>query len=166
MSLSDFLRHMSFQPGERTFCKVDAATRYGIVATEKEGPLRIDSEFRSVVVPVHDWTARDEDEEIAIVLVEAGMQSPLQLPSPAAVDGAFWIKHARGCCALLVHPDTAPKCQFPEGPTIFRLESIPKNRLLILGVPDLVGMYVKQGDRRGVIAHDKKGILSVHFYTV
>lgn len=164
--LRDFLMGVEFKENETPSVKVDPATRFVFVSNLMElrefGPQRVDSAYSKVIVPVFDWARMkvNEDEEIIKVLFEAGNASPLNLPSPSSIDQAYWVRntHKGG---LIVNP----KLRFfvPLGLKVFRSEFAPEDSILLLGQPMNVGYYVQQGHRRGVCAHDKKGLLRVRF---
>lgn len=167
--LRDFLTPITFGQGERVAVTVDPATRFGFVAEQdpsnpsKLVPVRIDSNFSKAIVPVFDLAALkiDEDEAILRVLFEAGAASPLTMPSPKAMDQAFWVKNRTHREGILLNPKS--KVFLPVGIRAYRSELVDPMRVLLLGRAQHVGYYVQQGHRRGVLAHDKKGLLLVTF---
>ena len=108
----------------------------------------------------------DEDDPIALVLQEAAMQMPLKLPNPKSIDKTFWIKNNRHVKAFLMHPSLHGKFFIPVGVPIFKSDVLAPDRLTCLGPAQFAGYYVCYGHRRGVLAHDKKGLRSLQFTSV
>lgn len=166
--LRKYLTTVTFEPSESPRLRVDPATRFGHIVGPDGKPERIDSKFSLVTVPTFDWQAAhvDEDEPIALVLQEAAMQTPLKLPTPKILDASFWIKNNRHVKAFLIHPSLHGKFFIPIGVPVIKSEALEPDRLTCLGPAQFAGYYVCQGHRRGVLAHDKKGLRSLQFASV
>jgi hypothetical protein len=128
-------------------------------------PLRVDSNFNIVDVPTYDLTAmgKDDDEVMSKVLAAAASQNPLKLAEPGQVDLFFWVKNNRHVKSILIHPSLVGKVRIPVGVPVYKSEALPKDQMTCLGPPSFAGFYVEHGHRRGILAHDKKGLLAVQF---
>lgn len=163
MPLSTLLTPVVFDPSETPLVAVDAATRFAIVAAEN-GPERVDSAYRKILVPMHDWQVKgvNEDEEIVRTLTEASAMNPLKMPSPAAVDPTFWVKN-RGWRAIFYNRAIRGKFFIPDGILSLMTPNVPADRLVLVGPAAMAGFYVKQGARRGVLSNCARGLLQVQF---
>jgi len=166
--LKQYLTLATFEPMETPFLHVDPATRFGYVADAEGNPQRIDSKHTRVAVPTYDWQVEgvDEDEPIAKVLQEAAMQSPLKLPNPSTIGRDFWVRNNRHTKVLLIHPSLYGKFLVAAGISIFKSDLLEPDRITCLGNAQFAGYYIKHGNRRGVLAHDKKGLRSFQFGSV
>lgn len=163
--IKNYLTTHSPPAGTPPYLSVEPSTRYGWVIGPDGEPHRIDSNFNRVVVPTYDLSAAriDEDELIAKVLATAACQAPLKVAQPAQVDKTFWIKTNRHMKLFLFHPELRGKFFLPVGVPTYLSEVLPRNQITCLGPAAFAGYYVRQNHRRGVLAHDKKGLLGIQF---
>lgn len=166
MGLSGLLTHIHFQVDEQPLVAIDPQTRFAIMAAGN-GPERVDSAFRRVLVAVHDWQALgvNEDEEIVKVLVEASASNPLKVSTPAGLDETFWVKNQKWK-ALLCNPGLLGKFLIPEGPIMVASENVAMNQLVLVGTPAMAGFFVHQGARRGVLSNHVHGLMQIQFFAV
>ena len=164
MGLADHLTPVTIESGQQPLVAVDPATRFVIIAT-KDGPERVDSGFRRVLVPTFDWQAMGvhEDDEIARLLVEASMVSPMKVANPAAVNDTFWVKH-RGWQAMLFNEALMGKILIPEDVPAYSTPLVAPNQLIL--IKSGAGFYVKHGDRRGLVSNRAQCLLQLQFYAV
>lgn len=163
--LKNFLTRYTAPPNEPPRIAVEPGTRFGWVIGKDGEPLRVDSNYTRVVVPVYDFSAAgiDEDEPMAKVLVEASRQAPLKLALPKQVDPMFWIKNNRHMKLFIFHPDLLGQLFLPVGVPTFKSAQLPRNQVTCLGPAASAGYYVQHGHERGILAHDKKGLLGIQF---
>lgn len=153
-----------FAETETPYLHVETSTRWGYIADSEGRAQRVDSNHRRVIVPTYDWMAQkvDEDEVIGRVAAEAAKVVPLRVTFP--VDANFWIKNRRHLKGFAFHPNLAGQFFVPVGVPCFKHESLPVNQLTCFGVGAFTGYYVEHGQyKRGVLFHDKKGLLSLMF---
>lgn len=164
--LSRFLTTASFDLSKTTTLTVDPATQFGFVGTESGGVERVRG-TPQIIVPVYDWQAAGvtEDDVFANVLVEAAQANPLKVASPSDLRGPFW-SQLRGIRALLINPALMGKFVIPLNFEVLKFEGVPENCAVVLKAADQAGYYIKQGHRRNILAHNKRGLVALQFYTV
>jgi len=157
--ISDFLTPTEHPLGEAIYLNIDPATRFGYMGTGEGNIKRVMSQGR-VLVPVFDWTGWGLDEEaiLARILVEAATASPLKTPSLGRIDAAFWARNP-GARVVLSHPDNVG---FTAPVEVIASPEVPLDRIIV--VRSLAGYYVMQAARRNILAHNKRGLLSVEFF--
>lgn len=162
LPLSAFLTPKSFPLGETIFLDVDPATQFAHMGTGEGEVERVSSRGR-VAVPVFDWRGwgLNEDAIIVKVLVAAASANPLKISSARDLSLSFWAK-TPGVRALLTHPSNRGKFEPPV--EVIVSEHVPADRVIVLKAATMAGYYVKQAARRNVLAHNKRGLLSVEFY--
>ena len=166
MGLSKYLTPAVFDLNKDVFVKIHVGTHFGYTATAAGEPERVKGMPHVLITP-HDWQAGHVNEDTAIVKVmsAAADANPLKLGGPAKVQGAFWGKF-RGLQAVLMHPSMQGKFRVPLGPEVVKHEAMPEDRFVVIGTKMEAGIWVQQGFRRNVVAHNKRGLTSVQFYSV
>jgi hypothetical protein len=162
--LAGLLSPVNFKPGAGTYCIMDSMTQFGFVLSPELEPQRIESKPRTFV-PVRSWNGQNEDTIIAKVLVQASEANPLKVASLDDITDAFWVRLPGYCVALLVNPENRGKFIVPKESQVLEFDVVPKDRIVVLGPPHHVGYYVKQGDSKGVLTHNRRGLTSIQFYT-
>lgn len=160
---ASFLEPVRFEIGRDTFCNVQPAMSFGHVAGLR-GVERVQG-IPHTLVPVFDWKGMgvDEDSRIVDVLVEAAQARHLDAPTWGSIDANFWSSLPIKPKAVLL-PQGRSDVFVPFGLKTFERIEVPLNRAVVLGPPALVGLYVQQGFRSGVLIHDRQGILLVRVY--
>lgn len=163
MILRDYLSQRTFRLDQETFCGVDPATVFGHVSGPNGEPIRVEVRAR-IPVPVYDWASQgvDEDERIAAVLVEAAQANPIKVPNLTSIDNVFWASY-RNVQAALVCPDYEALLYVPRGVTKLVFPYLPKDRVVLMGPAAEAGLFVEQGSKKGVLTHNKRGLMSVQF---
>ena len=162
MAIKRFLTPKEFSLGEDIFLPMDPATQFGYLGTGEGGVDRISSRGR-VLVPVYDWRGWGLDEEAILikVLVQAATASPLKVARIENINQAFWAK-TPGIRVVISNPSNVGSFSAPV--EVLSSVEVPGDRLIILKGSPMTGYYVKQAARRNILAHNKRGLLSVEFY--
>lgn len=161
MGIADLLTQVVFQSWEEPFVAVDPKTRFAIVAGPN-GPERVDSAFRRVLVPLHDWRARgvDPNEEVIKMLVEGSAMNPLSVGTAAVLDDHFWVKN-RGWKAVLCNPGLHGRFIRPDHLLVVASDHVRPEQLVFVG--DGGGFLVRQGLRQGAVTNRAQGLMQMQF---
>lgn len=162
--IAPFLTTKFYPPGERVYASMDPATQFGQISNAAGEPERVHAVGR-VIVPVHDWSAWkiEEDVLMAKVMVIASQANPLKVASVANLDQPFWSAQ-RGVRAFLINPSLKGKFRMPLGLTVIESEEVPVKSLILIGPPALAGYYIKQGARRNILCHNKRGLTCIQLH--
>lgn len=162
-TLSEALTLKVFTEAETPFVSLNPSTKFGFVADAEGQPVRVVGP--RVYVPMTDWRKDgiDESSIIGRVMVEMGAANPLNVPSPEAMrpQTGFWQKIPNPR-AILINPKSQGKF-FQPGIQTFALDVVPEGQLLLLRPAHMVGYWVIQGSKRGIVAHCKEGVMTIRF---
>ena len=162
--IASFLTTKLFPTNERVYLSMDPATQFGQVSNAEGEPERVQSVGR-LIIPVYDWTAWkiEEDVLMARVMVVAAQANPLKVASVGNLDQPFWSAQ-RGVQAFLMNPALKGKFRMPLGLTVIESEEVPVKNLILIGPPALAGYYIKQGARRNILCHNKRGLTCIQLH--
>lgn len=160
MLVRDFLTVKEFDEEEPTYVQVDPLVQFAYIVGEDGNPKRVQSMSR-IVVPVYEWDLSDENDILFRTMYEASKSHLVRARNLADLNRSFWANRGYNLKAFALHPDLKDKFFIPEKTSVFYTEEVDPNRILCLGPKETAGILVLQGQEKGFIANNPKGLLSV-----